>query len=178
MYLTDHKGFTLIELMVTVVIIAIFAVIAIPSYQSFIAKSKRSKAQSEMQVIAERLENYRGKQLNYAGYIPEHQNSGVKGVVNIPYGSSSTDFDYQIHVVDSTYQYDQDDQIKENPKTQSLEDATIGQGWKMVAMPNQTKSSALRNAGFLLLDSRGVRCITEESLTTVSDDCGLNSRDW
>jgi type IV pilus assembly protein PilE len=74
--LKSSKGFTLLELMVALVIVAIFAAIAIPSYQYFIVKTRKAQAQAEMLKISERLENYRSKQLTYAGYIPEHQNTG------------------------------------------------------------------------------------------------------
>ena len=93
-----NTGFTLIELMIVVVIVAVFAAIAIPSYEIYIARANKSKAQSEMLKIAERLENYKGKQLSYAGYIPEHQTS-TKGEVNIPYDSASN-YNYQIKIVD------------------------------------------------------------------------------
>lgn len=119
-----NTGFTLIELMIVVVIVAVFAAIAIPSYEIYIARANKSKAQSEMLKIAERLENYKGKQLSYAGYIPEHQTS-TKGEVNIPYDSASN-YNYQIKIVDI------------NDSTKALEDSTIGQGWKMIAIPNQT----------------------------------------
>lgn len=59
--------------------------IAIPSYQYFIAKTRKVQAQTEMLKLAERLENYRSKQLTYAGYIPEHskRRSGQKAVLSI-----------------------------------------------------------------------------------------------
>ena len=94
----NTAGFTLLELMVVVVIAAVLAAIAIPSYQAYTARAYKSKAQSEMLKIAERLENYKGKQLSYAGYVPEHQTAN-KGEINIPY-DSGTDFDYQIKLVD------------------------------------------------------------------------------
>lgn len=43
-----HRGFTLIELMITVAIVGILAAIAFPSYQEFIAKSRRSEAKAEL----------------------------------------------------------------------------------------------------------------------------------
>ncbi|HHZ88190.1 MAG TPA: prepilin-type N-terminal cleavage/methylation domain-containing protein, partial [Chromatiaceae bacterium] len=42
------KGFTLIELMVTIVIVAILASIAIPSYTGQIQKSRRAEATASL----------------------------------------------------------------------------------------------------------------------------------
>ena len=159
----NTAGFTLLELMVVVVIAAVLAAIAIPSYQAYTARAYKSKAQSEMLKIAERLENYKGKQLSYAGYVPEHQTAN-KGEINIPY-DSGTDFDYQIKLVDI------------NDSTIALEDSAVGQGWKMVAFPNQLKGNALRASQYLLLDSRGVKCMTKDALTVSSTSC-TNAEDW
>jgi len=56
------KGFTLMELMITVAIIGIIAAIAIPSYQDFINKSRRSEAHAglakmQLQQEAHRMVN-------------------------------------------------------------------------------------------------------------------------
>jgi type IV pilus assembly protein PilE len=42
------SGFTLVELLVSIAIIAIISSIAYPSYQSYIIKSRRSDAQTEL----------------------------------------------------------------------------------------------------------------------------------
>ena len=51
-------GFTLIELMIAVAVVAILAAIAIPSYQSSIRKSRRQDAKTALLDLASREERY------------------------------------------------------------------------------------------------------------------------
>jgi type IV pilus assembly protein PilE len=54
----DSAGFTLIELMVTVVIATILITVAIPSYSSSIRKSRRTEAKTTLLDLAGREERY------------------------------------------------------------------------------------------------------------------------
>jgi type IV pilus assembly protein PilE len=53
-----EKGFTLIELMIVVTIIAILSAIALPSYNQYIIRSNRAAAQSAMMDIANRQQQF------------------------------------------------------------------------------------------------------------------------
>ena len=56
--MTHSRGFTLIELMITVVVIAILAAIAYPSYVQYVTRGKRAAAQSVMMDLANRQQQF------------------------------------------------------------------------------------------------------------------------
>jgi len=62
-----NKGFTLIELMIALAIIAILAMIALPSYQLYVMKSNRALAQGCMLEFAQDMERYYTTNMTYAG---------------------------------------------------------------------------------------------------------------
>jgi len=53
-----YQGFTLIELVVVMAIVAILFSIAYPSYQSFLMKGKRASAQTFLMDVAQRQQQY------------------------------------------------------------------------------------------------------------------------
>ncbi|MCJ1881731.1 type IV pilin protein [Pseudomonas nitroreducens] len=64
--MNNSKGFTLIELMITVVIIAILAGIAYPSYQSYTIRANRTEGITLLNDAAARQERYFSQNNQYA----------------------------------------------------------------------------------------------------------------
>ena len=61
-----QSGFTLIELMITVVVIAILASLAYPSYTNYIERSNLAEAKSALMEAASQMERYYTSNYEYA----------------------------------------------------------------------------------------------------------------
>ena len=59
------KAFTLIELLVVIVVISILLVIAVPTYQNFIRKGRRSEGLSALLALQLAEEKYRFNNVSY-----------------------------------------------------------------------------------------------------------------
>lgn len=53
-----RRGFTLIEMMIVVVVIAILAVLVLPSYQGVVMKARRTDAKTALTTASQTLERY------------------------------------------------------------------------------------------------------------------------
>ena len=66
---SQQRGFTLIDVLITVAIVAILAAIAYPSYQSAMLKSHRAAAESQLADVAQRQQQYLLDQRSYASSV-------------------------------------------------------------------------------------------------------------
>jgi type IV pilus assembly protein PilE len=92
----NSAGFSLIELMVTVVIVAILAAIAIPSYNAQILKSRRTDAKAALLDLAGREERYFST--NNGTYTAAAASLGYTGTFPVNIGSNY----YQVNVPATT----------------------------------------------------------------------------
>jgi type IV pilus assembly protein PilE len=63
------EGFTLIELMIVIAILGIFAAFAFPSYQDSVQKSRRSDAQSALIGLSHQMERHFSQNSTYVSAI-------------------------------------------------------------------------------------------------------------
>ena len=71
MLFKQQQGFTLLEVMITVAIIATLASIAYPSYKDSVQKGKRSDAKVELLRIAQMQEGYFAQKMSYANSLTQ-----------------------------------------------------------------------------------------------------------
>ncbi|MBO3639099.1 type IV pilin protein [Acinetobacter soli] len=154
----NKKGFTLIELMMVVVMIAILAAIAIPSYQEYIRRSNLVMTQQEMQKIAALLEKHRSRNFDYAGFLFKGDSTSQGpyfGVTNatdttlvLPLNSSAGQQKYSLNLILNS------------------------QDWVIKAQSTDTNNYSL------LLTSTGIRCKNKTWGNIQTTSCGVGAEDW
>ena len=78
------RGFTLIEVMIVVVIVAILASIAYPSYRNQVIKGNRAAAQGYMLSLASREEQIMLDNRAYKAAANNAAIAGVSGLISVP----------------------------------------------------------------------------------------------
>ena len=75
-----QKGFSLIELMISVAIIGIIASIAYPSYQGFVVSTNRGAAQADLMSLAAAMERHKAASFSYTAAADSAADTGKPAI--------------------------------------------------------------------------------------------------
>ena len=138
MIFKNKKGFTLIELMIVVAIVAILLMVALPSYQQQIRKTRRSLGRAELMEVMARQEQFFLDHRRYAGALTD------LGYPASPYAIDTDANDGPIAAADRIY---------------LIDITTLSRSFTLFAIP-QLSQSPDRLCGTLSLTSIGLKAAT------------------
>ena len=116
------QGFTLIELMIAVAIVAIIATVAIPSFQNSGTKARRTDGQSTLLAFAQAMERHFTINNTYLGAATSGGNTGSPAIfpTEAPVDSNTKYYDLTIQSATATTYT-----LRATPKNQQAGDGNI-----------------------------------------------------
>lgn len=155
--MNKSKGFTLLELMIVIGIIAILAAFAIPSYQNYILRSKRVEARNTLQTIAQRIDQQYRVTRDWSkmadGSTINSNTLSDWGLTSVPLGGGR-----------ETYQI-------------SFAKEPSSEGYILQAVPVNGQEKDRPCGGGFVLDHRGIKMALQKGENAPTDFSKVNGRD-
>lgn len=151
------KGFTLIEVMITVAIVAVLASIALPSYTGYIARANRADARTQLLQAAQFMQRF------YAAndqYLQDRAANSVLGAgVGMPVG-------LRVSPADGTAIY----QLNTDIAAVGSHTATVTtSAYTLTMAPITGRAAAADECGMFTITSTGIRGVV--GATRTRDEC-------
>lgn len=173
-----NQGFTLIELMVTIAILAILATIAYGSYSRYVVRTAESQVEAKMQSLAMELDRYRSSRLTYRGFVPKKisvDGNGQKTETH-EYDNNSNN---EVNTNDTKNKYIIAITNAEDESLVSDDLDFDGSQWVMFAVPNSEAMSGIKYK--YVMTSTGQRCrsdrdsfeISATNMATICQESGV-----
>jgi type IV pilus assembly protein PilE len=155
----SSKGFTLIELMITVAIVGILSAIALPSYNTYIARSKRADARTQLMQAGQFMQRFYSANDNYVQDRASTPNSVLGSSVGMPDA-------LRVSPADGTALY----QLNSSITTAGSYTATVTPtSYTLYMAPISGRSMAADACGIFTLTSTGIRGVS--GATKTRDEC-------
>lgn len=153
------KGFTLIELMVVIVIIAALAAMSLPLYKQYVRKNNETIVIQEMNKIATDLQHHKARNFSYKGYFIDNSQSGTFMMLR----NSGSVAIYRIDLYDLNLN-------SPNPNVEKRLTASdaIGQNWAIKAIAQDD----VANMDNFLMTSTGLSCRNRAASNITLTSCG------
>lgn len=166
---TNQQGFTLLEIMTVVTMVAILAAFALPSYQEYARRNVRVAAQQEILKLAELMERHKSRNFSYKGFAP----ADFYGAANVRASSGDVQIDLPLGATGSQVQYTLT--LLDPDANKALQETTAtGMRWAIKATPPTAGIHAINPN--LLANSSGLRCMTRNTLPSYNS-CGTTGYD-
>ena len=155
-------GFTLIELMITVAIVAILAGIALPSYSAYIARARRAEARTQLLQAAQFMQRF------YAANDQYDRDRSGNSVLGSSVGMPDSLRKSPVDIGAGTAIY----QLNSSITTAGNYTATVSTtAYTLFMAPISGGVAATDACGIFTITSTGVRGVTGTTATKSRDEC-------